>query len=221
MAIVTARLLPMSRPYRHPVFARVYTWLSQHAEAQVGPYRDDLLAGLSGRVIEVGAGNGLNFAHYPSGVEHVLAVEPEPHLRRVAERKARQAPVAVDVVEGFADNLAAADGAFDAAVCSLVLCSVPDQDVALAEIRRVLRAGGQLRFFEHVRADTPALARFQRLADATIWPLLAGGCHAARDTASTIGQAGLVIERIERIRLPESGLQTPVSPAILGLATKP
>jgi ubiquinone/menaquinone biosynthesis C-methylase UbiE len=131
-------------------------------------YRDRLLAGLTGRVIEVGAGNGLNFAHYPPEVTGVLAVEPEPYLREAALRSAEAAAVQIDVVDGIADELPAGDGSFDAAVASLVLCSVPDQRAALREIHRVLGPDGQLRFFEHVRAGTRGLQRVQRLVDATV-----------------------------------------------------
>jgi ubiquinone/menaquinone biosynthesis C-methylase UbiE len=121
-------------------------------------------------VIEVGAGNGLNFAHYPASVTEVIAVEPEPHLRSIAEANAAQAAVPVKVVDGTAGDLPADDALFDVAVASLVLCSVPDQDQALAEIRRVLKPGGELRFFEHVQAGTPGRRRVQQALDATIWP---------------------------------------------------
>jgi len=206
--------------YRHPLFARCYTWLSEHSEGRVGEYRARLLSGLSGRVVEVGAGNGLNFAHYPPQVEHVLAVEPEPHLRGVAERNARKAAAHIDVVHGLAEALPADEQSCDAAVCSLVLCSVPDQAAALAEVRRVLRPGGQLRIFEHVRADTPGMARLQRLLDATVWPTLAGGCHTARDTVTAVERAGLTFEHIEKFRLPESGISSPVSSLVLGTARR-
>lgn len=203
----------------HPVFARAYAWLSQRVDSQVVDHRRRLLTGLSGLVIEVGAGNGLNFAFYPGEVAHVLAVEPEPHLRRLAERAAERAPVPVAAVPGVAEDLPASDGSFDAAVLSLVLCSVSDVPAALAEVRRVLRPGGQLRFFEHVRADNPGLARVQRLLDATIWPRMAGGCHTGRDAAAAIEAAGFTLEGVEQFRIPERGLQTPLSPVILGRAT--
>jgi ubiquinone/menaquinone biosynthesis C-methylase UbiE len=124
----------------HPLFARFYAWASPRMEkAGYGERRDQLLAGLTGRVIEVGAGNGMNFAHYPPEVTRVVAVEPEPRLRDLAEAAAAKAPVAVEVVDGAAGRLPADDGSFDAAVASLVLCSVPDVPAALAEIQRVLR----------------------------------------------------------------------------------
>ena len=131
-----------TRPVRHPIFARLYARVSPGVERKgAAEHRDELLAGVAGRVIEIGAGNGLNFAHYPASVTEVVAVEPEPYLRGRAQEAAESAPVPVTIVDGVADDLPADDGAFDAAVASLVLCSVPDQATALAEVRRVLRPG--------------------------------------------------------------------------------
>ena len=183
-------------------------------------HRRELLAGLAGRVLEVGAGNGLNFAHYPPAVTEVLAVEPEPYLRGLAEVAAAQAPVSVRVVDGTADALPAPDASMDAAVASLVLCSVPDQARALAELHRVLRPGGELRFFEHVRADTVGLARVQRLAD-LVWPTLVGGCHTSRDTLAAITAAGFEVTSLQRFRFPESRLPQPAAPHVLGVAHRP
>jgi ubiquinone/menaquinone biosynthesis C-methylase UbiE len=216
--------MPSDSDYKvsHPIFARFYAWASPRMEkAGFGERRDQLLAGLAGRVIEVGAGNGLNFSHYPSDVTRVVAVEPEARLRAVAEAEAAKADVPVEVVDGTADRLPADDASFDAAVASLVLCSVPDVPAALAEITRVLRPGGQLRFFEHVRADTPGLARVQRMLDATVWPTLGGGCHAHRDTGAAIEAAGFTIDTIERLRIPDTRFPTHTSPHILGIATAP
>ncbi|MER6945402.1 class I SAM-dependent methyltransferase [Nonomuraea sp. NPDC000554] len=201
----------------HPLFARFYARMSRAMEsAGAAEHRRALLAGLSGEVIEVGAGNGLNFAHYPATVSRVIAVEPEPHLLAIARTAAASAPVPVEVVAGVADRLPAGDATLDAAVASLVLCSVPDQGDALREIQRVLRPGGQLRFLEHVQADTPGLRRVQRVLDATVGPRLLGGCHCGRDTAAAIEGAGFAIDRLDRFLFPAS--RTPYSFFLRGTA---
>jgi ubiquinone/menaquinone biosynthesis C-methylase UbiE len=203
---------------RHPIFARLYARASPGIDRKgAAEHRDEMLAGLAGRVIEVGAGNGLNFAQYPAAVTEVVAVEPEPYLRDKASDAAERAPVAVTVVDGVADALPAEDGSFDAAVASLVLCSVPDQAAALAEIRRVLRPGGELRFYEHVVAGGRLGTAQRRLDDWGIWPRLSGGCHGARDTAAAIAAAGFTIERCRRFPFAAG----PVSvPHIVGTARR-
>ncbi len=205
----------------HPIFARFYARATRFMEHGVGVHRQTLLEGLSGQVIEVGAGNGMNFAHYPATVAGVIAVEPEPHLRAIAERNAAQAAVPVQVVDGLAEALPAKDGGYDAAVASLVLCTVPDQDRALAEMFRVLAPGGQLRFFEHVQAGTLVGRRVQRALDATIFPFLVGGCHCGRDTAAAIERAGFTIERLDRLGTADTELPFPIAPQIHGIATRP
>ncbi len=204
----------------HPLFARFYARLSSGMEgAGVDKRREALLAGLTGSVIEVGAGNGLNFRHYPATVTGVLAVEPEPHLRELAQVTAREARVPITVTDGIAERLPADDGSFDAAVASLMLCSVADQAVALAEMRRVLRAGGELRFMEHVSSDSPGQRRVQRLVDAGLWPICFGGCHAGRDTVAAIAAAGFIVKDVTRYRLPDSALW-PTTPHALGVAVR-
>jgi SAM-dependent methyltransferase len=207
---------------RNPFFARVYERVSRRAEekGQAG-HRREALAGLSGRVIEVGAGNGLNFPHYPPEVTEVVAVEPEPYLRRRAEQQAAKAPVPVRVVDGLAHRLPVGDGELDAGVASLVLCTVPDPADALAELRRVIRPGGELRFYEHVISERPAAARAQRALDGLrLWPLVAGGCHCARDTLSEIEAAGFDVERSRSFAFRPSIVEYPVTPRILGVARR-
>ena len=210
----------MPGSHRHPVFARLYPRISRDADAKgAAEHRRTLVAGLAGHVIEVGAGHGLNFAYYPPAVTQVVAVEPEPYLRHLAGEAAARAPVPVAVRDGAAEALPASDSEFDAAVVSLVLCSVRDQDVALHEIARVLRPGGELRFYEHVVSNRPTTARIQRALDATIYPPLAGGCHCGRDTGAAIRAAGFQVEHEERIRFtPRIG---PAVPHILGVARRP
>jgi ubiquinone/menaquinone biosynthesis C-methylase UbiE len=183
-------------------------------------YRRALLEGLTGRVIEVGAGSGINFRLYAPTVTHVLAVEPEPVLRNAAVENAATAPVPVSVVSGVSGALPAEDESFDAGVASLVLCSVPDPARALAELRRVIRPGGELRFYEHVVAHARMPALLQRFADATLWPRIAGGCHMSRDTAAEIERAGFVVERCERFTFTP-GAPVPPIPHILGIARRP
>ena len=205
----------------HPLFARMWTLLLSRGGEHAGAaeHRDELLAGLSGRIIEIGAGNGLNFRHYPAAVTEVVALEPEPYLRRRAEHAAAEAPVPVTVVAGVAAALPADDGGFDAGVASLVLCSVPDQAAALRELRRVIRAGGELRFYEHVVAHGGTAATVQRRLDRSgIWPHLGAGCHLARDTGAAIEDAGFIIERCRRFPFGPRAFQIP---HILGSARRP
>src|SRR4051794_29733736 len=202
---------------RHPIFARFFDRFSQGMEQEVGPYRDEMLAGLSGRVLEVGAGNGMNFGRYPATVDEVVALEPEPYLREKAEAAARSAPVRVTVRDGVAHPLPLEDDSFDVAVASLVLCSVPDPDHAIAELRRVLRPGGELRFLEHVRSSRPRKARLQEALDRSrVWPLMGGGCHCARDTIATLQRNGFAIDRVRRMDVGPSILHT--NPHVLGVA---
>jgi ubiquinone/menaquinone biosynthesis C-methylase UbiE len=205
------------RPRR--VFSRFYARISPRLENEgMATLRRELLDGLEGEVAEIGAGNGLNFTHYPDTVTQVHAIEPEPYLRSLAERAADSVPVPVTVRAGKADHLPLPDQSVDAAVLCLVMCALDDRPAALAELRRVLRPGGTLRFLEHTIADTPGLRLVQRVADATVWPLLAGGCHTATDPAGTIEAGGFQITSIRALRFPEHRFTQPSSPHVLGSA---
>ena len=211
----------MGATVSHPLFARVYARFTETSERRGGAeHRRRLLAGLSGRVLELGAGSGANFAYYPVSVSEVVAVEPEPYLRERAQLAAADAVAAILVESGDADSLPGAAASFDAGVVALVLCSVPDQQRALAELFRVIRPGGELRFYEHVVASSPLEARLQRTADATFWPRIAGGCHLARDTTTAIEHAGFTIEKCARFAFSPAAYLPP-DPHILGVARRP
>ncbi|MFG2090725.1 MULTISPECIES: class I SAM-dependent methyltransferase [unclassified Spirillospora] len=203
----------------HPIFARFYPRLDA-ASARAGgdAHRAELLTGTSGRVLEVGAGHGANFAHYPPEVTEVAAVEPEPRLRAKAGRAAARAPVPVTVRPGVAEDLDLDDASFDVVVASLVLCSVRDPVRALTEVRRVLRPGGEFRYYEHVRGRTRGKVRFQRCAD-VVWPFLAAGCHVSRPTDEWIAGSGFTVRDERRFEFPASGAN-PASPHVIGIAIR-
>lgn len=208
-------------PVDNPIFARVFSCFCGRDRGQgEAELRRELLGGLSGRVLEVGPGNGINFEHYPAAVEELVAIEPEPYMRRAASETARVLSLAVRVEDGTAARIPAPDGSFDAAVVAGVLCSVPDQGAALAELRRVLRPGGELRFYEHVRSRRLRFARYQGWVD-RFWPRLMGGCRTTRETRSAIEAAGFTIERCRGFGFPANARAYPVAPRILGVAVKP
>jgi ubiquinone/menaquinone biosynthesis C-methylase UbiE len=203
----------------NPLFARYFARFGGRNEERGNrELRQEMLVGLSGQVMEVGPGNGLNFPHYPRSVREVVAVEPEPYLRSRAEEAAADAPVPIRVADGTADELPAADGSVDAVVVSGLLCSVADVPAALAEFHRVLRPGGQLRFYEHVRSRDVLFAGFQQAAD-LVWPRLMGGCHVQRQTRAAIEQV-FTIEACRGFRFPSDAFFWPVAPRILGTARK-
>ena len=204
---------------RHPRFARAYPGAAARADRRgAAEHRRRLVHGLAGRVIEVGAGNGRNFAHYPPTVTEVIAIEPEPTLRALATQAETAVPVTV--LAGVAEALPCADGELDAAVVSLVLCSVPDQGRALAELRRVLRPGGELRFYEHVLGRHQPKRALSRLADRSgLWPALAAGCHLARETDAAIAAAGFAIEHCERFQFRAAAFE-PRLTYVLGSARR-
>ncbi|MER6102844.1 class I SAM-dependent methyltransferase [Streptomyces sp. NPDC001832] len=217
MSTATAR---QSR-LRHPLFARIYPKINAYAEAHGAvEHRKELLAHTKGCVVEVGAGTGANFPHYPAHVGKVIAVEPEPRLRALATRAAADSSIPVEVREGRAENLPVADGSFDGVVVSLVLCSIADVEGALAEAARVLRPGGRLYFYEHIRSSDPRFARKQRRIN-IVWPLLGGGCNLDRDSERAIMDAGFTIEQARHFDFLVNGRTTPSSPCVIGVARRP
>jgi ubiquinone/menaquinone biosynthesis C-methylase UbiE len=203
----------------NPFFARFWSVLSQYEPESVRELRQQNLADLSGRVLEVGAGTGSNFMLYPATVEEVIAVEPEPRLTVIAKRAAETAPVPITVIDCAIEELPAGEP-FDAIVCSLVLCSVENQQDVLRQLFSVLRPGGELRYMEHV-ASSGMRGRLQRLADATVWPRVLGNCHTHRDTEGAIVNAGFVQKASRHDWTLPAWAPIPVSEHAIGRAVRP
>jgi ubiquinone/menaquinone biosynthesis C-methylase UbiE len=178
-------------------------------------FRAGLLSDMSGRVVELGPGNGPNFALYPDSVAEVVAVEPEPYLRAKAQEAAQRASVPVRVLDGRAEAIPVQDGWADAVVCTLMLCSVEDQARTLAEIRRVLRPEGELRLFEHVGAHNRVGQACLRAAEVTFWRRAFGNCQPTRHTLEAVEHAGFDTSSINNIMQP-----LPPLPHIVGTAVK-
>lgn len=203
---------------RHPLFARIYPKINAFAEAHGAlEHRQELLADTTGLIVEVGAGTGANFAHYPPAVEKVIAVEPEAHLRARAAEAASRCSTDVELRAGRAEHLPVDDASADGVVLSLVLCSIADPAAALEEAARVLRPGGRLYFYEHVRSANPQFAKRQHRIN-IVWPWFAGGCNLDRDSEGAITEAGFIIEHARRFDFLINGRTTPSSPCVIGTA---
>lgn len=163
--------------------------------------RRRLVDDVRGSVLELGCGTGAAFAHYRAGTS-VTALEPEPGFRRTAVERARASAARITVQPGDAHDLPFPDASFDAAVAELMLCSVTRPDVALAEVLRVVRPGGELRLLEHVRHPRGWIGRLQDVVD-PLWTALEGrGCHIGRDTPRVVEEAGFAVEAVDTVPMP-------------------
>jgi SAM-dependent methyltransferase len=211
----------MSNCIDNPFFARLWTVMSAHEPESLKRLRRENLADLSGRVLEVGAGTGTNFELYPDAVTEVVAVEPERRLAERAQQAAAAASVPVTVSTNTVEQYVASGGEpFDAVVCSLVLCSVDEPGSVLRQLLSLLRPGGQLRYLEHV-AGTGGRAQLQRVADATLWPRMAGNCHTHRHTEATIVGAGFQVAGARREWTMPRWVPLPVAEFAIGRAVRP
>jgi ubiquinone/menaquinone biosynthesis C-methylase UbiE len=203
---------------RSRFFALTYDrQMTKVEKAGLRAYREGLLAGVAGRVLEIGAGTGANLLFYGPAVESLTLTEPEiPMVRRLQRKAGEQAPAAT-VLRAPAEDLPFEDDCFDVAVSTLVLCGVDDQPRALRELRRVLRPGGQLLFIEHVRATDTHLARSQDRMNGINRFMV--GCDCNRPTLDSIGDAGFTVTRVEHTTMPK--VFKFVSPAIVGSAVVP
>jgi len=215
-------------------FARFYDRaLKATEENGLGAMRKELLAGARGRVIEVGAGTGVNVDLYGDAIEDLTLVEPDPHMaarlraRLEAGEGAHGGATAAakdggtgvhppkHLVEAPAEALPFDDDTFDTAVATLVLCTIPYPEAAIGELARVLKPGGRLLFIEHVRADDPDRARWQDRLEKP-WRFMADGCHCNRDTEANLRASTFAIETIEYGKMPKA--MPIVRPLIRGTA---
>jgi ubiquinone/menaquinone biosynthesis C-methylase UbiE len=202
------------------LMAAVYDrFMRASEEACLAQWRAELLRDLSGAVLEVGAGTGVTLPHYPKSIARLVLSEPDAHMRRKLQKKVDSSALRnIEISDASLDSLPFKAGEFDAVICSLVLCSVPDQPAALAAIARVLKPGGRLLFLEHVAADgRPGRLKWQRRVE-PVWKHLMGTCHLTRRTEAAIAAAGFEIERIQRESIRKA--LPIVRPSIRGLARK-
>jgi ubiquinone/menaquinone biosynthesis C-methylase UbiE len=184
-------------------FAAMYDRMNKGTEAAgIRGERHELLVRAEGATIEIGAGTGLNLEHYPASVTRLVLSEPDEHMRRRLARRAEALRPAAELIDAGVGGLPFADATFDTAVVTWVLCSVPDQRLALREIARVLKPDGHLLFLEHVRSDDPDVAKWQD----RIRPLYhrLAGCNPNRETLAAIEASGFAVESVRHGYVPKA-----------------
>jgi ubiquinone/menaquinone biosynthesis C-methylase UbiE len=187
---------------RRRLFAALYDRVSKGSEeAGLREQRRQLLADAAGATLEIGAGTGLNLEHYPDAVTRLVLAEPDDHMRRRLARRVSEVRPSAEIVAAGVEGLPFPDGSFDTVVVTFVLCSVPQQGAALAEVTRVLKPGGRLLFLEHVRAEDKKLAKWQD----RVTPLYnVVGCNPNRDTLAAIEASALTVETVKHGEVPKA-----------------
>lgn len=205
----------------NPIRGRFNSWLLSRFEddfhEEVGPRKAEAIGSLAGTVIEIGAGNGVNFRYYARGVR-VVAYEPNPYMHERLHESARAHALDFELRAASAESLDFPDDSIDAAVCTLVLCTVPDPMAMISEIRRVLRPGGQFFFIEHVAAEQGSLLRRMQNLLHRPWHYVFEGCHTNRETAALLEAAGF--SRVEIEHFVSEKMPPLVVPQIAGIAIK-
>jgi ubiquinone/menaquinone biosynthesis C-methylase UbiE len=180
--------------YRDRVLPRLQDKVMDRPDSR--DIRARVCAGLSGEVVEIGFGTGLNMPHYPAAVTRIAAVEPSALCVRLAQSRIAESTTEVSLVGLSGESLALPSAAYEAAVSTWTLCTIPDVEAALAEVRRVLRPGGRFHFVEHGHAPDAAVARWQRRIE-PVWKRVAGGCHVSRPIGELIERAGFRMEALD------------------------
>jgi ubiquinone/menaquinone biosynthesis C-methylase UbiE len=199
------------------VFAALYDRMMRRGEERsMGKRRRELVADAHGRTLEIGAGTGANIPHYPDALQELMLAEPFEPMRRRLERKLGESGKSASTLDAAAEAIPLQDESVDTVVSTLVLCTVDFPDIALAEVGRVLRPGGQLLFIEHVRSHSPRVARWQDRLE-TPWRHFGAGCRCNRDTIASIAAAGFATEHED---VHWRGVPPIVSSLVVGRAVK-
>jgi ubiquinone/menaquinone biosynthesis C-methylase UbiE len=205
----------------HKWFAAIYDrMLASEEKKFLGAIRAEMLKDLTGNVLEIGAGTGVNFQYYQPGA-NVTAIEPDPYMLERARKRASEAKVAIELRQVAAEELPFPDASFDFVIDTLVLCSVSDPRKALSEIKRVLKPGGELRLYEHVRYKNPIGALSQDLISPA-WQWFGAGCHPNRNTERYLRDAGFELSNVRiRKELPPIPPMIFTRPHLQAVATRP
>ena len=207
--------------HANPIRGRFNSWLLSKFEddfhEEVGPRKQQYIGALTGTVVEIGAGNGVNFRYYPAGTR-VIVYEPNPYMHERLHAAGRAQGLDYELRATSAEQLELPDNSVDAVVCTLVLCTIPNPDRVVAEIRRVLKPGGKFFFIEHVAADRGTTLR--KVQDVLVrpWRWVFEGCHTNRETADLLSAAGFSHVEIERFKSEK--MPPVIVPQIAGVAIK-
>jgi ubiquinone/menaquinone biosynthesis C-methylase UbiE len=201
------------------VFAGMYDKFLSHVEKHgLAEKRAQMLAPAYGRTIELGTGTGLNLRHYPDAVSELILTEPYAPMVSKLEEKVRDDPRRIQLTVAGAERLPFPDDSFDTVAAAMILCTVPDPDVALREIERVLKPGGQYLFLEHVRNRDPRIARKQDIVQLG-WYWFGNECHCNRPTLDTLADSSLEIADLDETKMP--GAWQFIEAMAIGRAVKP
>ena len=203
----------------HKWFAAIYDRMMASAERSfMKGVREEIAGGAGGRVLELGAGTGANFAYYGLDADEVFAIEPDQYMLERARRRANETARPIDLRQAPAEEIPFEDASFDTVVSTLVMCSVRDPLRALSEARRVLKPSGKLRLYDHVRYDHAFGAFWQDLITPA-WRWFGAGCHPNRDIAALVREAGFEFEQLELMKpVPPLPPMAFVRPHIKGVA---
>lgn len=202
--------------YGNWVFPRLMNKLMSSKET--GVRREKLLAGLSGEVLEIGFGTGLNLPHYPKEVKQVHSIDPNPGMKKLAAKQIEASEIIVEMQTLSGENLPYEDGKFTQVVCTWTLCSIPDVALALREIYRVMKPGGEFRFVEHGLSDNPKVQKWQNRLN-PIQRVVGDGCNLNRDFKGLVKEAGFSVQFLKNYYVPKS--PKPFSFFYEGVVTKP